>query len=140
MKMILWILILLTTAFAQAENVKIITHEETPYQTLSREQVRDFFLKKTKHWPNGETVRFFDRNDDSAERKVFLRDVVKRSQREVETYWIGQKLYTGNSAPTQVNSDNMMASLVSRFPGSIGYVSGSFAGAPGVKVIEITGN
>jgi hypothetical protein len=73
-------------------------------------------------------------------RKVFLRDVVKRSQREIETFWIGQKLYTGNSAPTQVSSDSMMASLISKFPGSIGYVSGSFTGAPGVKIIDIIGD
>lgn len=136
-----WLLftLLAGSSLASAQGIRLITNEANPYSSLTRSQVRDYFLKKNKQWPNGVGVRFFDRNDDSEERKIFLREILRKTQREVETFWIGQKLYTGHSAPTQVSSDSMMSSMVSRFPGALGYVSGEFKGAKGVKEVQVTG-
>lgn len=117
--------------------IKIIVNETNPVTELRQEDIRNYFLKKNKQWPHGGSVRFFDRNDDSPERRIFLRNVIERSPREIETFWIGQKLYSGHSAPTQVSSDSMMSSLVSRFPGGIGYVSKDFTPPKGVKVIKV---
>jgi ABC-type phosphate transport system substrate-binding protein len=133
------LLLLIFCSAASARSIKIIVNENNPYTEISLEQLRDFYLKKSKEWPNGTPVRFFDRGEDTAERRHFLREFMKRTQRDLELYWIGQKLYTGHSAPTQVTSDNMAASLVSRFPGGIGYVSTEFPGSAGVKVIEVKG-
>lgn len=122
--------------FLRAEDVNIIINEKNPISELSEEQIANFFLKKIRQWPNGAPVRFFDQLDEKEERKIFLKTYVKKSSREVELYWIGQKLYTGYSAPLQINSD-LMAGVVARFPGAIGYVSSSFSGAPGVKKVSI---
>ena len=118
----------------------IIVNEANPLTEISEDHVADFFLKKTKNWPDGTPLRFFDRDDDSPERQIFLRDFLRKSSREMELFWIGQKLYTGLSAPTQIKNDLMMAALVSRFPGAIGYVSSDFGGAKGVKKIAVKGN
>lgn len=128
----------LSTAFAQ--NLIVIVNEENPISSLTADQMRDYFFKKSKHWPNGVPVRFFDRGDNSSARKFFLKDVVHKSNRDVELFWIGQKLYTGHSAPTQINTDSMTVAMVARFPGAISFLSGEFAGAKGVKIIEVTGN
>lgn len=120
-----------------AQDIDIIVNEQNPITELSDTQVVNFFLKKTRQWPNGVPVRFFDQMDEKEERKIFLKNFVKKSAREVELYWIGQKLYTGNSSPLQINSDSMMAGVVARFPGAIGYVSHPFSGAPGVKKVLI---
>lgn len=80
-------------------------------------------------------MRFFDMNDENEERKIFLKNVLNKSSRDIELYWIGQKLYSGNSAPLQMSTDAMMAGVVSRFPGAIGYVSSSFSLSPGVKKV-----
>lgn len=135
----LFALVLLPT-LALGQSIKVIVNESNPLESINRTEVADYFMKRNKQWPDGAPVRFFDRNDDSRERMSFLREVLKKSQREIETFWIGQKLYTGHSAPTQVSSDSMMAALVARFPGAIGYVSDEFAGGKGVKVIELKGN
>lgn len=119
-----------------ADDVIIIINEKNPISELSEEQIANFFLKKNRQWPSGESVRFFDQLNEKEERKTFLKKYIKKSSREVELYWIGQKLYTGYSAPLQINSD-LMVGVVARFPGAIGYVPSSFSGAPGVKKISI---
>lgn len=137
MKKLLLSLILLFNFSLQAEEIVMIVNEQNPINELSLVQVQNYFLKRTREWPNGQVVRFFDRREGSEERKIFLRDLLKKSSRDVELYWIGQKLYSGNTAPLQVSTDSMMASMISRFPGAIGYVSSSFQGAPGVRKVAL---
>lgn len=141
MKYLIIFLFYFTAINARAETgVMIIVNEANSLTEISEDQVADFFLKKTKTWPDGTTLRFFDRDDDSSERQIFLRDYLHKTAREMEIFWIGQKLYTGLSAPTQIKNDMTMAALVSRFPGAIGYVSADFPGGKGVKRIAIKGN
>ncbi|MGE0616344.1 MAG: hypothetical protein AB7P04_11955 [Bacteriovoracia bacterium] len=115
----------------------VVVNAENPITKIDAEELSNFFLKKKRAWPDGTGIRFVDRTDDSPERKHFLRSVVKKTGREVDLFWIGQKLYTGDSAPIQVTSDSLTASLIARFRGGIGYVSPDFTGAPGVKKIEV---
>lgn len=121
-----------------SQRVVVIVNESNRLQSISKDQLRDFFLKKTKSWPDGSPVKFFDRRDESKERNVFLKKYIERSAREIDTYWIGQKLYTGQSAPTQVNNDSMTMALISRFPGAISYVSEDVPLKSGVRKVEVT--
>ncbi len=129
--------LLLFVSAAQANTFAIIVNSQNPMNTISRSKIADFFLKKTKTWPDGVPQKFFDRSDDSDLRKDFIRAVIHKSSRDIETYWIGQKLYSGLSAPTQVSSDTMVEIMVSRFPGGIGYVSKDFEPTRNVKKIII---
>lgn len=140
MKALFTIIFLVCSFPAFAQGIRVITHESNPYTSLTKAQLRDFFMKKSKHWPNGTPVKFFDRTDGSAERAVFLREIIHKSQREVETFWIGQKLYSGHSAPTQLATDSMTASMISRFPGAIGYVSEGHEAGKGTKFVELIGD
>lgn len=120
-----------------ADDFVIIVNEKNPVSEISSTSLAHFYLKETRQWPNGLPVRFFDQKDEAEVKKSFLNSVLKKSTREVELFWIGQKLYTGSRAPLQIGSDSMMAQMVSRFPGAVGYVSPSFPGAPGVKKVEL---
>lgn len=131
--------VFLLVSVARAEGIALIVNAENPVVTLSRSQVTDFFLKKNKRWADGVPVRFFDRADGTDERKQFLRDFVQKSSRDIELYWIGQKLYSGHSAPSQIASDSMVEIMVSRFPGALGYVSESYELTKPVKKIPATG-
>ncbi|MFL5786131.1 MAG: substrate-binding domain-containing protein [Bacteriovoracaceae bacterium] len=124
--------------FSARAEVAVIVNSQNPATSITRTQLADFFLKKVKLWPNGTSMRFFDRMDSSDLRKDFLHDYVRKSQRDVELYWIGQKLYSGHSAPSQISSDNLMEIMVSRFPGAIGYVSKDFVPTRPVKKIPVT--
>lgn len=120
-----------------AENVVLIVSQKNPLDSLTTKELQDYFMKKDRTWPNGNAVRFFDHRDDNKIRKVFLDKYIKKTSREVELYWIGEKIYTGHIAPIQITSDSMMVKMVSRFPGGIGYVSKKFPLPKTVKIITV---
>ena len=122
---------------AQTDSIAIIVNSQNPVQKLSAGQVADFFLKKKREWDDGTLVRFIDYTEDVEDRKTFLSVFVKKTQREVDLYWIGQKLYTGDSAPQQLSSSSMMTALVGRLKGAIGYVPNSMPLPKGVKKVDI---
>lgn len=131
-------LVLSMQAFsAWGQSIVVITNASNSINEISKDQLQDFFFKRVRNWPDGRPVRFFDRLDNSALRNKFLRDYINRSSRQVEQFWIGQKFNTGDSAPTQINSDSLMANMVSRFPGGIGYVHDAKDLPKDVKVLKI---
>ena len=121
-----------------AQELVVIANSKNSMDSISKDQLRDFFFKKTRNWPDGKPVRFFDRQDNSTVRQVFLRKYLNRSSRQVEQFWITQKFNTGDSAPTQVNSAILITNLVSRFPGGIGYVEAGTHLPKDVKILPVT--
>lgn len=131
--------LLIAVSTARAEGISFLVNAENPVTSQTRAEVADYFLKRVKQWPDGIPLRFFDRVDGSEERRTFLKEILKKSTRDIELYWIGQKLYSGHSAPSQVSSDLMTEIMVSKFPGAIGYVSNDYVPTRSVKKISITG-
>lgn len=128
---------LFSIALARAEGIVFIVNQHNEMTTMNREQIADFFLKRNRAWPDGTPVKFFDHPDSSSERRIFLRNYIQKSTRDIELYWIGQKLYTGHSAPSQVSTDAMVEIMVSRFPGAIGYVSDDYTLTRPVKKVTV---
>lgn len=133
MPFLLGLILLISAARA---DFTLIVNAQNPMNSVNRSQVTDFFMKRSRHWPDGVPAKFFDRSDSEI-RKEFLRTVVKKSSRDIELFWIGQKLYSGQSAPSQVSTDSMVEIMVSRFPGGIGYVSKDYETTRAVKKILI---
>lgn len=123
---------------ARGADVTVIVNAKNPITTLSTEELNSYFMKKNPNWPNGDAIRFFDHRDENNNRKLFLKKYMFKTPREIELYWIGEKIYTGNIAPIQVTSDSMMTKMVTRFKGGIGYVSSQYKIPKTVKRITIT--
>lgn len=140
MKQLTWLFILLFVKTSSAgDGLVFIVNAGNGVSRLSRAELNNYYLKKSRQWADGNPVRFFDRPDNSNEKKLFLSLYLKRSQADVEQYWIGQKLYSGNTAPVEVQSDKVIMNLISRFPGAISFInSDSFKEMPGIKKIEVT--
>jgi ABC-type phosphate transport system substrate-binding protein len=138
-KLVAMSFILLTTSLVHGEKIIFIAHEGNPVSSLTKSEIMKFYFKKVRQWPDGVPVRFFDRTDGSLERQTFLKEYLDRSARDIEEFWIGQKLFTGNSAPTQLATDKIMGIMIMRFPGAIGYVGKDFPLKEGIKKIEIIG-
>lgn len=134
--------IALHAAHASAEEKLVfVVNAKNPVSSLPSREIVEFFLKKRTRWPDGTPVRFIDWRAGSAARRQFLQDFVDKSPREIELYWIGQKLYSGNSAPITVTSGPMVLAFVSRFEGAIGYLPASqLEDSPEVKRIEVAPN
>ncbi len=120
-----------------ADDIVFIVNQKNPLTKIGQKELLGYFMKKDRTWPDGTAVRFFDHRDDNKSRDVFLKKFVGKTLREVELYWIGEKIYTGHIAPIQITSDSMMARMVGRFPGGVGYVSKKFRLPKDVKYIEV---
>jgi ABC-type phosphate transport system substrate-binding protein len=136
-KFFLTIFLTLFVRIAKAD-ITIIVNQANSIDSINLPQLEKFFMKKERKWENGDLVRFFDYRDENNNRKTFLKKYIKKTSREIELYWIGEKIYTGNIAPIQITSDSMMISIVSRFPGGIGYVNSKFPLPKTVKAIKVT--
>ncbi len=122
----------------QVTELVFIVNAANPAAELSTNEIREIYFKRKRHWPDGESVRFIDRSPSSYLREFFLKRVIKKSNSDVELFWIGQKLYTGDSAPLRESSDYATIQFVSSFKGAIGYVSPEVSLADkNVKVIKI---
>ena len=135
--------ILLLTIFLSfpllAKGIVFIVHPDCQMKKLTRSQIRDMYFKKNRNWPERTPIRFFDRPEDSEARQIFIREVLNRSSRQVDRFWIEQKFKSGDSAPSTVDNNQVLQDLISRFPGSISYLPDDVPLSKNVKVIEVTG-
>ena len=138
MKHLFFVLLFMISAPALAEKIIIVTNVMNSTNQISRDQIQDYFFKRNRSWPDGKPVRFFDRQDNSHERAVFLKSHLHKSARQVDQFWIAQKFNTGDSAPIQVSTDTMTLNMVSRFPGGISYVKEGVSLPKNVKILEIS--
>lgn len=139
MKKLIFLILIFSTFSLWAQNIVVITNIANPVNQITKDQIQDYYFKRNRNWPHGEPIRFFDRSDNSTIRNIFLRDFIQKSSRQVDQFWIGQKFNTGDSAPTQVNSDHLSMNLVSRFAGGISYVLEGTPLSKNVKIINVTG-
>jgi ABC-type phosphate transport system substrate-binding protein len=132
------LLLLASISTGAADSIIFIVNGQNPVSQLSAEDVRNFYFKKKRRWPDDTSVRFIDRSPGSPLRDSFLRNYLHKTGSDVELYWIGQKLYTGDSAPLKESSDEMTMQFVAAFKGAIGYVSsGAQLGTRNVKAVKI---
>lgn len=134
------LILLLSICFvvpAFAQKIIVVTNIMNSTTMITRDQIQDYFFKRNRLWPDGKPVRFFDRQDNSQERTYFLKNLIRKTARQVDQFWIGQKFNTGDSAPIQVSTDTMTLNLVSRFPGGISYVNEGVTLPKNVKVLEV---
>ena len=118
-----------------------IVNKSNPMTSVSRRDLIDYYEKKQREWPDGSPVRFIDRNSGSPERETFLRDLLHKSESDVDLFWYGEKFRAGTSVPIQVGSDDLVFEMVKSFRGAIGYVSSqSKIKGEDVKEIKLTGN
>ena len=121
---------------AQSSTVVFIVNSENPVEKMTVSELRDFYFKRKRRWSNGESVRFMDRTSGPL-RESFLKKYIGKSNSDVELFWIGQKLYSGDSAPLKESSDVTTMNFVGSLKGGIGYVSEATVLRKNVKVIKV---
>lgn len=123
---------------AHARTLVVIAHPSVPANKIDRTELADYFMKRKRSWPSGQLVRPVDMVDGSPEREMFLKSVLKRSAREMTRFWIGQKLYTGDYAPLQLDSKKAVLHFVATVPGALGYVMRTTSDdLQGVKILAV---
>jgi len=123
---------------ASDQGFKIIVNETNPADTISTQQLENFFMKKTGAWGNGQPVIPVDQTASSSTRDDFSKTIFGRDTNAIKSYWQRQ-IFSGRGVPPpEKASDDEVLAFVRVNPGAIGYVSSDARVGSGVKVVEIT--
>lgn len=115
---------------------RVIVHPNNPVDSMTKSQVRDLFLKKTKTWEHGMSVLPVDQLVDKETRRIFSDEVLGRGVGSVQSYW-QQRIFSGrDSPPPELSSDKLVAAYVLANPGAIGYVAADIQ-VGGAKVLTL---
>jgi len=114
----------------------VIVHPSNPAARADRKFLEEAFLKKTTRWDHGEVIRPVDHVPDSPVRRKFSEEVLRRSVAAVRSYW-QQMIFSGRDVPPpELASDEDVVKYVLKYPGAVGYVSGS-ADTNGAKIVSV---
>jgi len=102
-----------------------------------RNQVRRYFLKESKNWPDGSNVVPFARKPGNASYDAMLVGILGMNQSEFDAHWARKKQTTGDTRPRSVGSSNILLRLIKRDAGTIGVIEKADAGKipAGVKIL-----
>ena len=131
---------MVSTVEAQTtEPVAIVVHPQVPIDDLPFDKLRSIFLAEQQHWGDRSRITLLVRAAIAPERDVVLTEIYGMTEERYRQYWIA-KMFRAEvaSGPKIVFSTDMLRSLVTVIPGSIGFVPVSEVG-PDLKVVRIDG-
>lgn len=101
---------------------QLIVHPDNAVTSLSRDFVRDAFLKKASRWPGGGAIRPVDLPRSLAARKSFSEEVLRKSLVQLRSYW-SQRIFSGTGVPPpEAESASAAVAYVLANPGAVAYL------------------
>jgi ABC-type phosphate transport system substrate-binding protein len=90
---------------------------------MSKDLVRQAFLKQITRWQDDENIRPADLFAKSVTRRQFSEKILGRSVEAVKSYW-QQRVFSGRDIPPpEFATEDAVVEYVKQHPGAIGYVS-----------------
>lgn len=113
-------LVLPSTASADSPNdIIVIAHSSVGTSSISKDVLRDIFLKKRTSWGNSGNVKPINASDGSELRKQFIEQVLLMTPEEEKRYFQEEKIKNGLQEP---NSFSNTQKAVFKLRGSVSYV------------------
>ena len=110
------------SASSSPHRFKIIVNPENRVDAVSREFLRNAYLKKATTWGPGGTIRPVDLTSKLPVRDQFTHDVIKKTPAQLKTYW-NQQIFSGKGVPPpEADSVQAVISYVLANPGAVGYL------------------
>jgi ABC-type phosphate transport system substrate-binding protein len=123
-------------ARAANEGFVVIVNPENPVTEVSRDFLRDAFLKKASSWSGGEALRPVDLSRRFGARETFCRDVLKKTLPQLKRYW-NQQVFSGKGVPPpELDSEKAVIAYVLANKGAIGYLPAG-ADPGGARVVKV---
>jgi len=117
----------------------IIVNSANKQTELTKDQISDIFLKKSRKWDNGKTIVPVDQTKPVKTRETFSKTYHGRSVSAIESFW-QQQIFSGKDVPPAVkDNDADVVAFVKANPNAIGYVSANATLGDGVKVVTVRG-
>lgn len=103
-------------------DVYVIANASSGLSSLSRQQVADIYLGRTRSLGD-HPATLYDQPDDQPAREQFFRLLVNMPLPQVNAYW-ARLSFTGRQSPPHILPDETaILQAVRRTPGAIGYVT-----------------
>jgi len=112
------------TGYASTEIIPfvVIVNNANPVNSLSTVELRRIFMKQSRMWPHGEPMVPVDWDSTHYLRTIFSKDVLGRSVRGMQGYWVQQSMTQGLTPPSTQRSARAVLRFVASVPGAISYV------------------
>jgi len=121
---------------AGGNDVVVVVSARHPLTALSRSELTDIFLGRSRRFPDGGEAIPVDLRGDAKARTAFYSAYLGRSAAQMKAYW-SKLIFTGRGAPPREVVDAVeMRRLVAEDPRSIGYLERSLANDT-VKILRI---
>lgn len=134
MRLIVCLLLLAGVAGAE---VAVIANPDVPADSLSRDELYEFYTGESRHWKGNLPVVVFDLKPRGAVKEAFYRFLGKSPSR-MKSVWMKRMLAGEGEPPEAFESEAAMAARVAETPGALGFVSSGHAGEK-VKVLILIG-
>jgi len=113
---------------APATEIAVITHMSVPVSALNADELAAIFRLSRQHWGNGQRIVAFNYAPNTQLRETFDRQVLQMEPTRISRYWLDRMIRGESEVPRKVSTPDLMAKVVAKLPGSIGYVPSGSAG------------
>ena len=115
-------LVLSVSGSSAMADVVVVVSSQSTITALSRSQVADIFLGKTRRFPNGAVAVPIDQAEGSSAREEFYMNVAARSPAQIKSHW-SKIIFTGRGQPPlAVPNDGELKKRLAANPAAIGYI------------------
>ena len=119
---------------AAADNIVVIVNQNIGVNKMSRDDVIDIFLGRSRRLPSGVTALPLDLPSTSLEREQFYSRLTGKSMGEINAYW-ARLIFSGRASPPSLAmSQEEAMQMVADNRNAMGYVAKSKV-TPSVKII-----
>jgi ABC-type phosphate transport system substrate-binding protein len=134
------LIVLLWTGHASTQIVPfvVVVNKENPVKTLTVVELRSIFMKQSRMWSHAEPMVPVDWDSTHYLRRVFSKQVLNRSVREMADYWVQQSMQQGLTPPSTQRSARAVLRFVASVPGAISYMPPSEVDET-VNVVKVSG-
>ncbi len=116
------LLLALIPAGTVRADIVVFGHPQVEAEELSRAQVRALYMGRDRSLPSGVRANPIDLQSGAAPRAVFYRELVRRSESQVDAWW-ASLVFSGRASPlTRVATVDEMLAAVREDPSAIGFV------------------
>ncbi|MGD8860344.1 MAG: hypothetical protein PVI30_10040 [Myxococcales bacterium] len=121
-------------ARSRAPALLAIVHPAAGVERMDRNELAAVFTLSLRNWSNGRRAVPFNYAANHPYRVAFDEAVLGMGPEQVARFWITRRVRGQGTAPRTVSSPQLMAKVVARLPGAVGYVPHGVK-APGAVVV-----
>ncbi len=110
-----------TVSLAAHAQIAVVVSPHNPV-SITSEQVNNIFLRRSKTFPNGNSIQVLDQGEASAIRESFYMKISNKTPEQIRAIR-SRQLFTGMGAPPrELRDSDAVKKFVDENPSAIGYI------------------